>query len=446
MFQENITSHPDDPPVTKKEILGWAMFDFANSSYTTVVITVIYSAFFIKYIVPKGSVLQDSYWSIAIIIPTVLTMLISPFIGVLCDCSGHKKRYLMMTTLLCALSTAALGWVQPGHVILGIILLTFSTAGFMLSESFCASFLTDLATKKNMAFISGIGWGIGYMGGLASLILVMGIITATPEERPELYIQQNQWAMVAIGAFFLIAALPTFSLVRERSKPASGFESWNWTQLFKAGVDHLKSSFSIARNHQILFQFLFAFTIYMAGIDAIIKFVGIYATAELKFSTADLTVMFLILQFSAMGGALGFGALESKIGAKWTVMATLFWWILGVLGIFFLAPLSVLFSADPKTIFFLVSLVAGAGIGATQSSSRAVVGLLAPKEYSAEMFGFWGMFSRAATILGMTFGFAADLLASRRLALLLILAFFIAGSLLLARIPLEEGITKGRKT
>ncbi len=429
-------------PVEKKEIFGWAMFDFANSSYTTVVLTVIYSAFFIKHIVPQGTELKDTYWAIAMILSMVITMFLAPFIGVLCDNSGNKKGYLFITTLLCSISTAGLFLVGPGDIALAIIIVAISNIGFMLSESFCASFLTDLSTKKNMAWISAIGWGIGYMGGLVSLIIIMQIIKADALTDTALFVRQNQWAMVAIGAFFILTALPTFILVRERSHPAPGFEKLNLPKLFHSGIESLKSSMELAKQNPILLQFLLTFMVYMAGLEAIMKFVGIYATIELKFSSGDLTVMFLILQFSAMGGALSFGWLESHIGPRNTVMATLIWWMVAVLGIFFLNNLSSLISVEPKTLFFVISLIAGAGIGSTQSSSRAVVGLLTPVDQSAKMFGFWGMFSRLAAILGMTFGFMSDALDSRRFALLLVLGFFVVGSIMLSRIPLSEGITK----
>ena len=176
----------------------------------------------------------------------------------------------------------------------------------------------------------------------------------------------------------------------------------------------------------------------MAGIDAIIKFVGIYAKGELNFETADLTIMFLILQLSAAAGAFGFGWLEGKLGPKNTVMATLFWWIFGISAIFFLPQIAQITQIEPKKIFFGISLIAGAGIGATQSSSRALVGILAPPDKTSEMFGFWGFFMRLSTILGMSFGFLSDAIDSRRVALLLVIAFFVVGAFLLWRVPFEK--------
>jgi len=432
------------PPVTKREIFGWAMFDFANSSYTTVVVTVVYSAFFVGYIVPPGSAIRDSYWSIAIILSTLLALVLSPLAGAICDLSGRKKAYLFGTTLICAVGTAALALVGPGAVWPAIALIVISNATWMLSESLCGSFLPDLSTPETMGKISGLGWGIGYFGGLASVILATRmVIRSDPATNPAGYIAENQLAMVAIGAFFLVAALPTFLLVRNRSRPAPGFERAGALTLLKAGLQEFGRTVETARRNRILFQFLGAFMVYMAGLDAIVKFVGIYAREEVRLTTAELGMLFLVLQLSAAGGALGFGWLESRIGPKRTVLLTLLWWIVGVLGIYFLDALAGAFGADPKKVFYGLGLFAGAGIGATQASSRTVVGLLSPPDKTAQMFGFWGMFARLATILGTSFGFVSDSL-SRRAAVLVVVGFFALGAILLSRVDIERGMREVR--
>ncbi len=428
------------PPVKKREIWGWAMYDFANSSYTTVIITAIYSGFFTQHIVPKESATRDSYWSLAIILSTLVAMFLSPLAGAIADLSGRKMRFLIGTTLVCSLSTSLLFFVKPGDIASAIFLIAISNAAFMISETFCASFLTDISNSKNIGKISGIGWAIGYFGGLSSLILVQLIVVANPESDLANYLLQNRQAMLATGVFFLVAALPTFLFVKTRSKPAPGFEKASLSRYLSAGLKELSNGFATAREHKVLFQFLLAFMVYMAGLDAIIKFVGIYARSELNFGSGDIIKMFLILQIFAAIGAFGFGFLEAKIGPKSTVMSTLVLWIVAILAIFSIDYLSPLLDVSPKNLFLGIAIFAGLGLGSTQSSSRTVVGLLVPPEKSAELFGFWGFFARIATLLGMSFGFASDLLGSRRWAMLLVVAFFAVGLLMLSRIPLSKGI------
>jgi len=425
-------------PVRKREIFGWAMYDFANSSYTTVVISVVYSAFFVGYIVPDTGGPRDSYWAIAILLSTILSLVLAPLAGAICDYSGKKKIYLLMTTVICAVSTMALITAGPGMVWWAIFLVVISNAAFNLGETFCGSFLTDLSDERNMAKISGIGWGVGYFGGMLSIVIVtMIIISADPTEDLATYVTQNQWSMVAIGCFFALASIPTFVLVRSRSAPKPGFENAGFRKLMKVGMDEMRQSVETARSNPVLFRFLLAFMVYMAGLDAIIKFVGIYASLEVKLSMDELGFLFIVIQLSAAAGAFGFGYIERFLGPKRTVLLTLAWWVLAGLGIFFLDAFAALLGMDPKRAFMIVALVAGSGIGATQSSSRAIVGLLSPPGKSAQMFGFWGMFARTASLLAVSFGFAADFMGSRRMAILLVIAFFVVGALMLLPIDVD---------
>lgn len=453
-------------PVQRREIFGWAMFDFANSSYTTVVISFVYSAFFVGWIVPHDAAMRDSWWSLAIVASMVVTLLVSPLAGAICDFSGRKKRWLFGTTVACSLSTAALALTGPGDIALAIVLVIVSNSAFMLSETFCGSFLPDLADEDDMATVSGIGWGIGYFGGLASMILVAVVIVgAKPEEAalaamvdaPGLFsgvaalpatlgaeiagfVSRNQLGMIVVGAFFFVSALPTFLLVRDRGRPAPGFERASFGKLFAAGMGEMRRAAQTARDNPALFRFLVAFTVYMAGLSAIVKFVGIYANEEVRLSAALLTVLFLVLQVSAAIGALGFGLLEKRIGPKATVLLTLAWWVVGGLGILALQPVSAVLGMDPQHVFLVIGVIAGSGLGATQSSSRAVVGLLSPPDRTAQMFGFWGLFSRVAGILGMSYGFASDALGSRQLAIVVIIAFFVVGAWLLSAIDLDGAV------
>jgi len=429
-------------PVTKREIFGWAMFDFANSCYTTVVISIAYSKFFVSHIVPAGSRLQDTYWSTAITISTLVALVLSPFTGAIIDKSGRKKRALIASCLACSVATAGLALAGPGDVWLAISLIVISNAAFMLSETFCASFLPEISTPANMGKISGLGWGIGYFGGLLSAALtLLVVVRSDPVGQSPAYVAENQRAMVMMGLFFLVAALPTFLLVQNRSLPAPGFERAGLGQLLRAGLTELRDSMRLVRRHRILFQFLIAFMVYMAGLDTIVKFVGIYAEQEVKLSQGEFVILFLVLQVTAALGAIGFGWLEGRIGPKWTVLLTLFWWIVGVVGIYFMDAIAALVGVTAKTVFYGLACVAGAGIGSTQASSRTVVGLLSPPARSAQLFGFWGMFMRLGSILGVaSFGFLSDAVQSRRTAILLLVVFFGLGALLLARVDIDRGI------
>ncbi|BCE02062.1 MFS transporter [Marinicellulosiphila megalodicopiae] len=427
-------------PVKKRELFGWAMYDFANSAYTTVIISIVFSAYFVAHVVPQGYN-ANSYWGLAIGLSSLLALILSPFIGVLCDLSGHKKIYLMVSTFICSLFTGLLFFVGPGDIWLAIGIIIISNAAWMIGESFCASFLSDISSRKNMGLISGLGWAIGYLGGLISLIVVKFVIMdgasdATIDEQ----VAMNQNAMLFIAAFFLVSAIPTFIWVKSRISPK---ETLNTKQVFKLGISRLVHSTQIIKKYPVLFKFFIAFTIYIAGYAIIIKFVGIYATQALTLTDGQLAMMFILLQLSAFFGALLFGVIDKFIGPKKSILITLVWWIMGVLSIFNIEKVGLLLGTDANTAFTYLSIAIGLAMGATQSSSRAVVGMLTKKEDSALMFGFWGMFSRLAILLGMTYGFVADAVGLRN-ALLLIIVFFVVGGILFLFVDMKKGIEQAQ--
>ncbi len=307
-----------ESPAPKKEIFGWMMFDFANSSYTTVITTAIYAPFFVDRIVPpEMAANKNSYWALAISLSTIIAIVLSPLIGAICDYSGQKKRYLVTSAIVCSVGTAMLFFVSPGSITLGIALIAITNAAFMLSEMLCASFLPDLAKPEQMAKISGLGWGFGYFGGIASLAVVMLVLgKVTAETDAQAFVFRNQLAMVATAAFFLVAALPTMLLVKNRRKPAPGYEKASLWKLLRVGILELLHSAKTAMQYKKLFYFFLTFMVFMAGMDIVIKFVGIYASSGLNFVASDMALLFLLIQLSAAAGSLGFGFLEAKIGSK----------------------------------------------------------------------------------------------------------------------------------
>jgi UMF1 family MFS transporter len=430
-------------PVRRREIAGWAMFDFANSSYTTVIITAVYAPFFVRAIVPATWAIRDSWWSLAILLSTSIALLISPIVGAICDRGGHRKRWLAGSALVCAGATAALGFVGPGDVALAVTLVAVSNTAFMLSESFCGSFLPDLAEERSMARVSAFGWGVGYFGGLLSIIIALKIIiTADADTETALWMTQNRIAAGATGAFFLLASLPTFLLVRERSRPDPALVGARFVAIAKAGFRDVRDVARTVRENGVLFSFFASFTVYMAGLDAVIKFVGIYAAQEVRLDAAAMAGLFLVLQLSAAVGAVLFGLLERSLGPRNTLLTALAGWIVAIGLIMALPQLAQVTGLPPATVFLGIGVIAGTGLGSVQSSSRAVVGLLAPERQTAQIFGFWSMFARLGSILGTSFGFAADAMGSRRMALAIVAAFFAIGAIMLARIDIDGALRK----
>lgn len=420
-------------PARKREIFAWAMYDIANQAYTTVVISFIYSAFFVAYIVPQSARWQDAYWSIALIGSTLLAMVLSPWIGQRIDEGASKKRLLAWSTLICAVFTSALVFVSPGDVWLGVAIILITNTAWMIGEAIISAFLPDIAARKNMGLVSAIGWGLGYIGGLISMVLVtLVVVTADPEAETALFVSQNQWAMVAISVYFVVFALPTFILLKDRRQPkVPRQQRLRW--------HHSLNLVALARQQPVLLRFLMAFVFYMAGVQTVIKFIGIYSTGELGLTQSDLIGVFLATQLSAMAGALLFGFFEHKMGARPTLFTVIAIWVVAIAAMYSLPTLVEISGVAVAHLFMGVALLAGTGIGAIQSSSRSLVGKLTATNRGGTAFGWWGVFNRIAMLMAATFGVVADLF-SRQSALLMVLGFFIIGAFLLSRVPLRQGL------
>ena len=401
-------------PVKRREIFGWAMFDFANSSYTTVIVTVAFSVYFTKLVAPGAG--ADWTWSIGVGISNLIVLVTAPIIGAIADGSGRKKLFLAATYLVCVVGTAALYLVMPGQVILGLALFVISNVAFSYGENFAGAFLPEISTPDNIGKISGFGWGLGYFGGLGSLVLIMPLIKPgfTLENLANLRLS---WVMTAV--FFLVAGLPTMILLKERARRGDKLSVVGYT---RQGFERLLSTARALKHFSELARFLGVFFIYNCGLMAVIAFSAIYA---------DLIYLFIVLQLSAAAGALLFGWVQDRLGAKLTVQVTLALWI---------AVSGGAYLATTKQEFWVVALAAGLGIGSLQSASRAIVGLFSPPSKSGEFFGFWGLAQRAAYVVGpFAFGGISSLTGSQRSAILVNGAFFVLGMVAMSWISIARG-------
>jgi len=424
-----MTAHSPFTPVRKREIFGWAMFDFANSSYTTVVVTVAFSVYFTQLVAPSGR--ADFLWSLGVMTSNALVVALGPLVGAVADDSGRKKAFLFASYLACVAGTASLWFVLPGDALLGLALFVVSNVAFSFGENFAAAFLPEISTPDDIGRISGIGWGVGYLGGLLCLVAIYPALAGdfVPDNVPEL---RRAWLITA--AFFLVAGIPTFALLRERAprgprRTLAGHA--------REGYARLAATFRSLGHFAELAKFLAVFFVFTCGLAAVIYFSAIYAQRTLGFTGGELIVLFLLVNISSAAGALGFGWIQDRLGAGRTIRITLVVWILVCVGAFL---------AEEKATFFAVSLAAGLGIGSLQSASRAMVGLFSPLEKTGELYGFWGLAGKAAFAVGpLVFGSLSSATGSQRLAILSTGLFFVAGLVGMGRIDEARGKAAARE-
>lgn len=421
--------NPSFLPVRRREIVGWAMFDFANSSYTTLIVTVAYSVYFTKLVAPGNR--ADFLWGMGIFVSNLIVALVAPIVGAMADDMGRKKLFLLGTYALCVLGTLGLYFVLPGQVALGLGLFVLSNLGFSFGENLVAAFLPEISTPENVGRISGFGWGLGYFGGLLCLVASFKLLAGgfTLENLPNLRL-----VWVVTGLFFLVTALPTFILLRERAVRGPRRTLAEYGRVTFGRL--LETARSLSHFSELA-RFLAVFFVFCCGLYSVIAFASIYAERTLGFGPQELILLFVALQVSSALGAFIFGSIQDKVGARRTIQVTLVLWVLVCAAAYF---------ATSKALFWGVGLGAGFGIGSLQSASRGLVGLFSPVEKSGEFFGLWGFAGKAAYTVGpLIFGAISSGTGSQRIAILSTALFFLAGFLGMARIREARGQAAARE-
>lgn len=402
------------------------MFDFANSAYTTIIVTVAFSVYFTKLVAPGAN--ADWWWSVAVATSNLVVLVLAPILGAIADGSGRKKPFLVTMWLLCCFGTAALYFVTPGALVLGIVLFVVSNCAYAFGETLVGGFLPEISTPQNIGRISGFGWGLGYLGGLGSLILVKPLIAGGFTEA-NLSGLRTAWIVTAL--FFFIGALPTIFFLRERSERADASQSRSVGAHAADGFKRIAATWGSLKQFSELAWFLGAFFVYSCGLMSVIAFAAIYAERTIGFSSGDIIMLFIALQVAAAAGAVVFGWIQDRLGPKRSLELALLLWLVVSVGAYL---------ATTKLQFWPVAVAAGLGIGSLQSASRALVGLFSPVAKSGEFFGFWGLAMRAAYVVGpLIFGSVSSATGSQRIAILVNGAFFLVGLVALESVNVERG-------
>jgi len=407
-------AHDEGPSTSRGQIFSWTLFDFANTAFSVVVVTVIYSRYFTNTV--AGG--QRWLWGLAVSLSMVLAALLSPPLGAVADYSRNRKRFLVLFTMTSVLCTGLLYFVEPGMVIPGIALFILANIGFEGGLVFYDAFLPGLTARTSYGRVSGYGFAMGYLGALAILLLIMLML---PEPSQPDYLRFVRLTFVMAAAFFLVFSLPLFLFVREG--PLQGSPSPSLLRTGFARARHTLRDLFIERRYPSVSRFLIAFFLYNDGILTVIAFAAIFAESTLKMGDAGIIAFFAIVQTSAILGSVLFGIITDAIGPKRTIAITLCLWIGIVVGAYFVRS---------EEMFYVIALLAGVAIGSSQSASRSLMALLTPAGREAEFFGFYdGLCGKASAVIGpLTYGVIADL-TNERIAALSIGLFFLAGLLLL---------------
>jgi UMF1 family MFS transporter len=422
MNSEQVSPDTSERLATRGQIVSWTFFDFANTAYSVIVVTVIYNRYFTNHV--AGG--QRWLWGLAVSISMICAAALSPPLGAIADFSRGRKRFLLYFTLASVICTGLLFFVKEGMVFWGLLLFIVANIGFEGGLVFYDAFLPRITSKKTYGRVSGYGFAMGYLGALAILIIVDLILPPSTDPNYLFYVRLS---FVVAAAFFMIFSLPMFLAVPEPEGTEAPISSF-----IKNGINQSKKTFQalfVRKEYPSIARFLIAFFIYNDGILTVIVFAGIFAETVLHMNDKEIIVFFATVQTSAILGSVFFGIITDKIGPKKTITITLVLWILVCVAAFFIRSM---------TMFYFVAFAAGVAMAASQSASRSLMALLTPREHEAEFFGFYdGLCGKASAVVGpLVYGIVSDV-TDERIAVLFIGVFFVVGLTIL------QGVVEPRR-
>ena len=412
-----------------KIIASWSLYDWANSAFTTLVVTFIYSIYFSKAIAPdeiSGTVL----WSRAVSASAIAIAVLSPIAGAVADRGGLRRRFLVISTAICIAATAALAFVEPGQansVILALTIFMIANVAFEMGIVFYNAYLPDIASPPKIGRVSGYGWGLGYLGGLVCLGLALAVFV---RDEPLFGISTVDGFNVRatnllVAGWFALFSIPFLILGKDEPGTAGKIR-------IGEAFGELRETFRQIRRYKQMVKFLIARLIYNDGLITIFAFGGIYAAGTFGMELKEIIRFGIMINVTAGLGAFLFGFVDDKLGGKQTVLISI-----AALSVITVAAVF----APNKTWFWIVGLLIGIFVGPSQSASRSLMGRFVPRKHQTEFFGFFAFSGKFTAFLGPLFlGAATQLFNNQRAGIATVLLFFIVGGALLMRVDEEEGI------
>jgi len=420
-----------NPGVAPREVFAWAMYDFANSGYTTVVLTAVFNAYFVGAVAGNAS-WATLAWTLALAVSNALVLFSAPAIGAFADAHGMKKRLLLFSTIGCVLGTLALAGAQPGTVALAVLAVIASNYFFSIGEGLVAAFLPELSRQEALGKVSGWGWSFGYFGGMLTLGLSLAVvITAQAAGKPAS--EFVPMTMIVTAAVFAVAAIPTFVLLRERA--TAGEKSL--ARHGRSALERLRHTWRESARFRDFRGFLLCGAFYQAGISVVIALAAVYAEQVMGFQQTQTMMLVFLVNIASAAGAFLFGYWQDRLGHKRALSVTLWGWIL-----------MVALAAGGRSVemFWLAATVAGLCMGSSQSCGRAMVGAMTPPDRLAEFYGLWTFATRLAAIVGpVTYGLVTWVtLGNHRLAIAVTGLFFVAALIVLRSVDIGRAAQAAR--
>jgi UMF1 family MFS transporter len=397
--------------LNKKYITSWTLFDFANSSYSAVIASVIFPVYYANIVVGNEAGLGDLWWGRVISISMAAVALSSPFLGGLADYSGKRKGFLFLYTAISITAVAGFSFIHRGMVIEGFALAIVANIGMEGGLVFYNSFLPRIAPFEYQGRVSAWGFGVGYVGSIISLLIAVPLVSASKFGAT--------WFMVAI--FFALFSIPAFMFLPRDTKGE--------LSLLDAGVKGLRFTLKTLKDiwrQKELKKFLFSYLLYEDGVNTVIVFSSLFAATTIGFQPQELIYLYIVVQITALVGSFIMARPIDFWGPKKVVMLSLVMWI---------SVASAAYFIQTETHFWILASFAGLGLGTIRAATRAFYTQFIPEEREAEYFGVYSLVGKSSAILGpLIFGIASTSLKSQRPAILSVAAFFLLGMIILSTV------------
>lgn len=426
-------THADVGAVPRREVLAWAMYDWANSAYSTLSITVLVAYLTADDVLPDDVGMM--VWGYGIGGTMFVAALLSPVLGAVADAHASKRKWLAATAIPGSIAASLMFFATPDRAWLLVLLFLFANLCFELSLGFYNGFLPEIADDDRMSRVSSWGYALGYVGGGLALVLVIGLFylgerMGIPSENHF----RERLSLLFMGLWWGGFTVPTLLVLRDKNPPRSERQP-----VFKAArtaFHEVRTTLANIRRYRVLALFLLGFLIYNDGVQTVISQAGVFAGKVVQMETQELVQVVLMIQFIAFPGALLVDLLADRIGQKTTLLICLGVWTALLVAAFFIRT---------TTQFWIMAACAALVLGGTQSVSRTMMGLMTPRQHTAEFFGFFNLSGKATSVLGPVF-FTAVLTTTGNpnLALSSLLAFFVLGSLIVAPLKIDEGRRQAR--
>jgi len=397
--------------MNKKQVGAWALFDFANSVYPAVIVSVVFQIYFIESVVGNEAGEGDAWWGRAVSLSALIVALSAPVLGAIADRAGVRKRFMAFCVAMCITGVALFTTLEPGMVLYGFLIFLVANVGFEACLVFYNAYLPDIVPPEKQGWVSGVGFGVGYAGSALGLVMALPFATTNI---------QVVWILVA--GMFLIFSLPTFIYL-----PRDGEGTMTVPRAALWGLTSFRELWGEVIAQKELRRYLLAYFFYIDGVLTAIYMSSTLASNTFGYEQTELIYLYLAIQISALVGAFLLAKPTDRLGPKKVVTGVLGLWITIAIAIFFV---------ESKAAFAVIGLLAGFGLGSVQSASRAFMASLIPDGRESEMFGFYALCGKSSSVIGpLVFGQVALMTGgNQKVSVMSISVLFVVGALLLQRV------------